>query len=86
MGIGFISCGSDDDNNSGGNETYFDGETVNVDSNGKASDGHRFSKIDDTNFYIDDIKYSISEGNLTVSGYDPQIRNRPHKMTQRSKR
>ena len=63
MGIGFISCGSDDDNNSGGNETYFDGETVNVDSNGKASDGHRFSKIDD-------IKYSISEGNLTVSGYD----------------
>ena len=70
MGIGFISCGSDDDNNSGGNETYFDGETVNVDSNGKASDGHRFSKIDDTNFYIDDIKYSISEGNLTVSGYD----------------
>ena len=39
MGIGFISCGSDDDNNSGGNETYFDGETVNVDSNGKLLTG-----------------------------------------------
>ncbi len=43
---------------------------VEVDEEGKANDGHRFTKIDATNFYIDDIKYTASQGNLIVSGYD----------------
>ena len=43
---------------------------VEVDEEGKANDGHRFTKIDATNFYIDDIKYTASQGNLIVTGYD----------------
>ena len=45
---------------------------VNIDAEGKADGGHRFVKIDDTNFYIDDIKYTISQGDLHVSGYDSE--------------
>ena len=43
---------------------------VTVDADGKADGNHRFVKIDDTNFYIDDIKYSASQGDLLVSGYN----------------
>ena len=43
---------------------------VTVDADGKADGDHRFVKIDDTNFYIDDIKYSASQGDLLVSGYN----------------
>lgn len=44
--------------------------TVTVDANGKAKGGHRFTKIDNSNFYIDDIKYTARNGDLVVSGYD----------------
>ena len=43
---------------------------VTVDANGKADGSHRFSKIDDSNFYIDDIRYTAQNGDLIVSGYD----------------
>jgi len=43
---------------------------VTVDANGKANGDHRFSKIDDSNFYIDDIRYTAQKGDLIVSGYD----------------
>ena len=43
---------------------------VTVDANGKANGDHRFSKIDDSNFYIDDIRYTAQNGDLIVSGYD----------------
>lgn len=43
---------------------------VTIDANGKADGGHRFTKIDETNFYIDDIKYTAQEGDLVVSGFD----------------
>lgn len=46
------------------------GITVIVDRNGNANGDHRFSKIDDSNFYIDDIKYTARNGDLIVSGYD----------------
>lgn len=43
---------------------------VTVDINGKVDGGHRFTKINETNFYIDDIKYTAQEGDLVVTGYD----------------
>ena len=43
---------------------------VTVDDSGQADGGHRFVKIDDTNFYIDDIKYTATKGNLSVTGYN----------------
>jgi len=42
-----------------------------VDANGNADGGHFFTKIDENNFYIDDIKYTAVCGNLEVTGYDP---------------
>ena len=43
---------------------------VTVDDSGQADGGHRFQRIDDTSFYIDDIKYTAEQGDLVVSGYD----------------
>lgn len=43
---------------------------VTIDVNGKADGEHRFTKIDNSNFYIDDIKYTAQNGDLMVSGYD----------------
>ncbi len=43
---------------------------VTIDASGKADGGHNFAKIDETNFYIDDIKYTASQGDLLVSGYN----------------
>ena len=72
------SCSKDEevieanDSNNGGNNNQQDQEiVVTIDANGKADGGHRFSRIDETNFYIDEIKYTAKDGNLVVSGYDP---------------
>lgn len=43
---------------------------VTVDANGNADGGHRFQKIGENDFYIDDIKYTVQNGNLNVSGYN----------------
>ena len=43
---------------------------VTVDANGNADGEHRFEKIDETNFYIDDIKYTAQSGDLVVTGYN----------------
>ena len=43
---------------------------VTVDDSGQADGGHNFQIIDETNFYIDGIKYSIEDDHLVVSGYD----------------
>ena len=43
---------------------------VTVDDSGQADGGHNFQRIDDTNFYIDDIKYTAEQGDLVVTGYD----------------
>ena len=46
---------------------------VNVDANGKASGGHSFSKIDDSNFLVDGVKYEVVSSNmLFVRGFDPE--------------
>lgn len=44
---------------------------VTVDEQGKADGNHRFQKINETNFYIDDIKYRVEDGELVVCGYSP---------------
>jgi hypothetical protein len=42
---------------------------VTVDANDMADGEHWFEKIDETNFYIDDIKYTAQSGDLVVTGY-----------------
>ncbi len=58
------SCSKDDDGGGGSNIT------VVVNDDGTTSNGSIFSVIDDKNFVLDHIKYTISEGHLTVTGYD----------------
>ena len=43
---------------------------VTIDANGNADDEHLFTKIDESNFYIDDIKYTANQGVLSVTGYN----------------
>ena len=43
---------------------------VKVDANGNATKGHRFTKIDDSNFFIDNISYRIIDDALMVTGYN----------------
>ena len=43
---------------------------VTVDANGQADGGHTFSVIDESNFYIDDIKYTANQGELSVTGWN----------------
>ena len=61
------------DNPSGGDDYQDDFTTpiiVTVDANGNADGGHHFVNIDGESFYIDKIKYSVTDGNLIVTGYD----------------
>lgn len=60
-----FSCNNSRTNNSGQQDNI-----ISIDANGKANGGHRFTKIDNSSFYIDDIKYTAQNGDLVVSGYD----------------
>ena len=59
--------GSDDSGNEDPEERDIH---VIVRDDGTTSNGSIFSAIDDKNFYIDYIKYTVTEGHLIVSGYD----------------
>ena len=61
----FVACGGDDDDSTG-----IVNEQITIGDDGKASNGGVFSSIDDKNFYLDYIKYTVTEGHLAVSGYD----------------
>ena len=81
-----VSCSKDDNgstgDSSGGTNTNGNGNTnpnpnpptadihVVVNEDGTTSNGSLFSAIDDKNFYVDYIKYTVKEGHLIVSGYD----------------
>lgn len=76
-----VSCSKDDDGSTGGSSgTNTNGNTnpnppvadihVVVNEDGTTSNGSLFSAIDDKNFYVDYIKYTVEEGHLVVSGYD----------------
>ena len=43
---------------------------VTVDEKGNADGGHIFERINKTDFYIDNIKYSARNGDLVVTGYN----------------
>ena len=43
---------------------------VTVDANGNADGGHLFFRIDEASFLIDDLKYTVQNDDLVVSGYD----------------
>ena len=47
-----------------------DETVVTVDAYGNADGGHQFTKIDDSTFIIDGIRYTVNGDNLEVSGYD----------------
>ena len=71
----FIACSKDDDGGTsggGGTTNTSEGSATNIviNENGKASNGSIFSALDDKNFYLDYIKYTVEEGHLIVSGYD----------------
>ena len=63
------SSGNDKDNPSGNNGENLDIHVV-VNDDGTTSNGSIFSAIDNQNFYVDYIKYTVTEGHLAVSGYD----------------
>ena len=69
MALPFLfSCSKDDDDEE---RSKIEDIKVVVYENGKTSNGSIFSAIDDTNFYLDYIKYSVDEdGSLVVRSYD----------------
>ena len=78
---GVVACGDDDDDDvkhgteqpgDDGNKETSEPEqiVVTVDANGNVKGDHRFSAIDDSNFLIDDIKYTAESGDLFVTGFD----------------
>lgn len=46
------------------------GKTIVIKDDGTTSNGSRFVGIDDQNFYLDYVKYSVVQGHLVVSGYE----------------
>ena len=66
MVLPFMASCSDDDSNGGGSDNI----SVMINENGTTSNGSIFSAIDDKNFYLDYIKYTVEEGHLVVTGYD----------------
>lgn len=67
MPLAFLiaACVNDDND-----ENDYDGETVVVNEDGTTSNGSIFSYIDEKNFYLDGVMYSIVDGHLVVSRYD----------------
>ncbi|MCR4921580.1 MAG: leucine-rich repeat domain-containing protein [Bacteroidaceae bacterium] len=41
-----------------------------INDDGTTSDGSPYLSIDDENFYLDAVKYSVEDGHLLVTGYD----------------
>ena len=57
------ACGGDD-------EVKNDNNTIVIKDDGTTSNGSQFAAIDDQNFYLDYVKYSVVEGHIEVTGYD----------------
>lgn len=72
-----VSCGEDEEvtpntqqnGNQNSSNLASDKIVVTIGADGKANGGHRFVNIDGESFYIDDIKYTASQGFLIVTGY-----------------
>ncbi|MDE6306659.1 MAG: leucine-rich repeat domain-containing protein [Muribaculaceae bacterium] len=59
------SCSSDESEEPVGNNS-----SVTINPDGSTSNGSQFSRVDDTTFYIDFIKYKIVDAHLEIVGYD----------------
>ncbi len=59
------SCSSDEPEEPVGNNS-----SVTINPDGSTSNGSQFSRVDDTTFYIDFIKYKIVDAHLEIVGYD----------------
>ncbi|MBQ3629968.1 MAG: leucine-rich repeat protein [Prevotella sp.] len=57
----FTACGSDDDE---------DSANVVISDDGKASNGMKYVAIDDNNFYLDNVMYTVESGHIAVSGFE----------------
>ena len=57
------ACGGDDDEN-------VSNISVIIRDDGTTSNGSLFAAVDDKNFYLDYVKYTLVESHLIVSGYD----------------
>ena len=62
MGLFVSSCSEDDEE-----EVHL---SVEIKADGTTSNGSIFSAIDDKNFYLDYVKYTIESGHLEVSDFD----------------
>ena len=60
-----LSCSKDDDE-----ESKVVNYNVVINENGKTSNGSIFTAVDDKNFYLDYIKYTIKEEHMVVSDHD----------------
>ena len=74
------SCSKDDattdaqkENTNKDGEKKSEGETVVINDDGTTSNGAKYVAIDQNNFYLDDIKYSVSDGHLAVSGHSEEF-------------
>ena len=63
MGLCVCSCSKNNDEEDSPS-------SIVVKDDGTTSNGSIFSAIDDKNFYLDYVKYTVEEGHLVVSGYD----------------
>lgn len=62
----FCACGSDDDEISDTPPK----QAVVINADGTASNGSVFTSIDQSNFYLDYVRYTIKDGALFVTGYN----------------
>ena len=74
------SCSMDDaitdaqkENTNKDGEEKSDGETVVINDDGTTSNGAKYVAIDQNNFYLDDIKYSVADDHLAVSGHSEEF-------------
>ena len=64
----FTACGSDDDENNG---DFGEGDSyVVINDDGTTSNGSHYIPIDDDNFYLDYVKYTVEGTHIIVSGYN----------------
>ena len=67
----FTACGDDDSDD----EAPKNADTVVINDNDTTSNGSVYTPIDDKNFYLDHVKYTVEYGHLEVSGYDDAASN-----------
>ena len=65
LGLSMTACSNDDDNTPDG--------VTEVDEPGVPKDGHQIVVIDESNFYIDNIRYTAEKDELSVTGYHPDF-------------